>query len=64
MAVECWPGSAGELREWRVDVGEIIWDFGESPDDHLVILSGLNVKFNDIRIVINKFNLSRRSNLL
>jgi hypothetical protein len=51
VAVECWPGMAGELREWRVDVGEIIWDSGQSGDDRFVILSGLNVKFVDIPIV-------------
>jgi hypothetical protein len=42
---------AGELREWRVEVGEIIWDSGESANDLFVILSGLNVKLVDIPIV-------------
>jgi hypothetical protein len=51
VAVEFWPGMAGELRECRVEVGEIIWDSGESANDIFVILSGLNVKLVDIPIV-------------
>jgi hypothetical protein len=42
---------AGELREWRVEVGEIIWDSGESANDLFDILSGLKVKLVDIPIV-------------